>query len=212
MKLLPLALNLQNRRCVVFGAGAVAKRKAGSLIECGAQLLVVAPHFDDSWAAFDCEKIARLYQTGDCAGAVLVFACTNDAEVNRQIAEEARKANILCNTADEGDAGDFHSMATLRRGDICIGISTSGGSPALSKHLKEKIGETIGPEYDSLLQMLAARRVHLAETFATQSERAAFWREVLQSNVLNLLREGQTEEAENLLKTFLTIPPKGHPL
>ncbi len=204
MKLLPLALNVQNRRCVIFGAGAVARRKALSLLECGAQLLVVAPHFDESWADFSCEKSMRLYQTGDCAGALLIFACTNDVEVNRQIADEAHQLNILCNVADEGEAGDFHSMAALRRGDICIGISTSGGSPALSRHLKEKIGETIGPEYDSLLDSLAARREALPQVMKEQSQRAAFWRAVLGSDILNLLRAGQTEDAEKLLQTFLT--------
>lgn len=204
MKLLPLALNVQDRRCVIFGAGAVARRKAQSLLECGAQLQVVAPHFDESWADFSCEKTSRVYQSGDCAGALLIFACTNDSKVNRQIAGEAQEMNILCSVADDSEAGDFHSMAALRRGDICIGISTTGGSPALSKHLKEKIGETIGPEYDSLLGLLAARRADLSTTFAKQSERATFWREVLQSDILNHLRVGQTEEAEKLLETFLT--------
>ncbi len=112
--------------------------------------------------------------------------------------------NILCNVADEGEAGDFHSMAALRRGAICLGISTSGGSPALSKHLKQKIGETIGPEYDSLLELLAARRAALPHTLKEQSQRAAFWRAVLSSEILNLLRAGQTEEAEKLLENFLT--------
>jgi precorrin-2 dehydrogenase/sirohydrochlorin ferrochelatase len=203
MKLLPLALNLQKRRCVIFGAGAVARRKAQSLLECGAQLTVVAPHFDDSWAALECEKTRRLYQKGDCTSAFLVFACTNDTIVNREIADEARDLKILCNVADEGEAGDFHSMAALRRGDICIGISTSGGSPALSRHLKEKISETIGPEYESLLELLAVRRETLPSTLENQSQRAAFWREVLQSDVLNLLRAGQTEQAEELLNALL---------
>ena len=182
----------------------MARRKAGSLLECGAQLQVVAPHFDASWADLSCEKIARLYQNGDCVGAFLVFACTSDANVNQQIADEAQALNILCNVADESEAGDFHSMAALRRGAICLGISTSGGSPALSKHLKEKIGETIGPEYDSLLELLAARRAALPHTLKEQSQRATFWRAVLNSEILNLLRDGKTAEAETLLENFLT--------
>ena len=204
MKLLPLALHVQERRCLIFGAGAVAKRKTVSLLECGAQLQVVAPHFDEWWADISCEKTARLYQKGDCKNAFLVFACTNDPTVNRQIAGEARQLNILCNLADEGEAGDFHSMATLRRGDICVGISTTGGSPALSRHLKEKIGETIGPEYESLLEMLAAEREALPQTVTEQSQRAELWRAVLGSEILKLLRDNKTEDAKQLLQTLLT--------
>lgn len=202
MKLLPLALNVQGRNCVIFGAGAVARRKALSLLECGAQLKVVAPHFAEDWANLQSEKIEcvnRPYLKGDCQNALLVFACTNDANVNRQIAEEALELNILCNVADESEVSDFHSMATLRRGDICIGISTSGGSPALSRHLKEKISETIGPEYESLLEMLAARRQHLTKIVDHQYQRAEFWRAVLESDVLDLLRENKIEDAEHRL-------------
>ena len=80
----------------------------------------------------------------------------------------------------------------------------------LSKHLKQKIGETIGPEYDSLLELLAARRAALPHTLKEQSQRAAFWRAVLSSEILNLLRAGQTEEAEKLLENFLTIDYRSH--
>lgn len=208
MKLLPLALNVQGRNCIIFGAGAVARRKALSLLECGAQLKFVAPHFAEEWNDFSCEKIERPYQKGDCKGAFLIFACTNDATVNRQIADEARELNILCNVADESEAGSFHSMATLRRGDICIGISTSGGSPALSRHLKEKIGETIGPEYESLVEMLAERREHLPQIVVEQYQRAAFWRAVLASDILNLLRDGKTEDATKLLNSLLSANDK----
>lgn len=208
MKILPLALHVQDRRCVIFGAGAVARRKALSLLECGAQLRVVAPHFAEEWNDFYCEKIERLYQKGDCKGAFLIFACTNDASVNRQIADEARELNILCNVADESEASSFHSLATLRRGDICVGISTSGGSPALARHLKEKIGETIGPEYESLLCLLSAQREALPETVKEQNQRADLWRAVLASDILNLLRENKTEDATKLLNSLLSANDK----
>jgi precorrin-2 dehydrogenase/sirohydrochlorin ferrochelatase len=211
MKLLPLALNVQGRNCVIFGAGAVARRKALSLLECGAQLKVVAPHFAEDWASLQSEKtecVNRPYLKGDCQNALLVFACTNDASVNRQIAEEAQELNILCNVADESEVSDFHSMATLRRSDICIGISTSGGSPALSRHLKEKISETIGPEYESLLAMLSAQRQALSEDIKEQSQRAALWRAVLDSNILELLRDGKTEDAAKLINSLLSSNDK----
>jgi precorrin-2 dehydrogenase/sirohydrochlorin ferrochelatase len=211
MKLLPLALNVQGRNCVVFGAGAVARRKALSLLECGAQLKVVAPHFAEDWANLQSEKIEcvnRPYLKGDCKNALLVFACTNDANVNRQIAEEALELNILCNVADESEVSDFHSMATLRRGDICVGISTSGGSPALSRHLKEKISETIGPEYESLLELLAVQRETLPQRINEQSQRARLWRAVLDSDLLNLLRAEKSEEAAELLHSLLLTNDK----
>ena len=43
MKLYPIHVDLQGRRCVVVGAGAVAERKVATLRECGADVRLVAP-------------------------------------------------------------------------------------------------------------------------------------------------------------------------
>lgn len=204
MKLLPVALNVAGRRCAIFGGGSVAFRKAESLIECGAHVIAIAPQFGAEWSAIAVERIERVYQPGDCASAALVFACTNDPAINRQIAEEAREAQIWCNLADDAATSNFHSMALLRRGEITIGIATGGGSPALSRHLKSKVSETIGPEYDSLLQLLSARRENLSQTLTSQSERAEFWRAILLGPVLELLRERKVIEAEQWIDTLLT--------
>jgi siroheme synthase-like protein len=192
VKLLPVALNVQGRRCLVVGGGAVARRKAQSLVECGAHVVVIAPHFEGDWP--DVEKIERRFQFGDCTGAALIFACTNDASVNEQIAEEAQNFNIWCNVADDASVSDFHSMAILRRGEISVAVATGGGSPALARHLKERISETIGAEYETLLEILAARRGRVS--MEAQSERAEFWRAILSGPVLDLLREGKRAEAE----------------
>ncbi len=42
-KLLPIALNVHDKRCLIVGGGAVAARKAQSLVECGARVIVIAP-------------------------------------------------------------------------------------------------------------------------------------------------------------------------
>ena len=187
MKLFPVALNLAGRRCLVVGGGSVAARKAASLKECGAQVVLIAPQSSPEISALEVEVRPREFQPGDCAGMALVFACTNNSQVNAAIRDEARGLNIWCGAADA--TGDLNGMAAVRRGDLTIALSTSGGSPALARHLKEKIAATIGPEYETLLEILAERRKQLDESLATQSDRAAFWNAILCGPVLQLLRK-----------------------
>jgi precorrin-2 dehydrogenase/sirohydrochlorin ferrochelatase len=198
MRLLPVSLNVEGKRGVVFGGGPVAARKAQSLLECGATVMAIAPEFADDWLPLedDVEQRLRVYLAGDCKGAALVFACTNNAEINQRIATEAREAGAWCNVADAPEMGDFHSAATVRRGDIAVSIATGGSFPLLSRHLKQKIEAAIGPEYADLVEIVGARRAALSSKLEEQSDRAGFWQAVLNGPALPLLRDGKRAEAE----------------
>jgi siroheme synthase-like protein len=143
-------------------------------------------------------------QPGDAADYHLVFACTDRADVNAQVAREARAHGAWCNVADNADASDFHSAAAVRRGEICIGIGTAGGSPALARHLRERVEACIGPEYEQLLDIMSRQRAFAKATVAEPSERASLWRAVLASDALDLLRDGRRDEAEALVARLVT--------
>ena len=185
--MLPVALNLRNRRVLIVGGGAVATRKAASCLDAGARVSVVAPNLIEDFAA-PVEHLARLYQSGDCVGFDLVFAATNSNHVNAQIGEEARSNKIWCNIADDPQSSDFYTQSVVRRGQIEIGVSTGRLSPILARHLREQIESAIGAEYDELQLLANEIEIPLAK-------RGAFWRALLGSEVLDLLRAGESEAA-----------------
>lgn len=205
MKLLPVALNVQDKPCLIVGGGAVAARKAASLLECGARVTVVSPQLSDGFASLhsEIEHQARGFDSGDGAGFKLIFACTDKREVNAQIAREAQEIGAWCSVADDAPASDFHAAATIRRGEICIGVTTSGGSPALSKHLKARVEECVGPEYEALLQLMSERRTKLKTQIEAQDQRAQLWRAILHSDALELLKQQRPEAATALLDSLL---------
>lgn len=209
MNLLPVALNLHNKRCLIVGGGLVAHRKAESLLECGARVHVIAPQLCDQFVPLlsSLEYSGRAYQGGDCEGYGLVFACTDSREVNAAVTNEARRLSVWCNVSDDMEGSDFHVAAAVRRGDICVGITTGGGSPALARHLKARVQETIGPEYSELLEIVSARRAALREKVGSQSARAVVWRAILESDALELLRSGRSDEAAAVIDGLMTRNP-----
>src|SRR5438105_1739159 len=138
MKLYPLALRLEGRRCVVVGGGNVAARKIPDLLAAGAQITVISPDLVPLLLAasqrqeIDWRPVA--YAPGQIAALrpLLVFAATDSAAINREVAAEARTIGALVDSVDGSDAGDFSSMAAVRRGPITVAISTGGASPALA--------------------------------------------------------------------------------
>ncbi|HEX8834041.1 MAG TPA: bifunctional precorrin-2 dehydrogenase/sirohydrochlorin ferrochelatase [Abditibacteriaceae bacterium] len=205
MNLLPVALDVREKLCLVVGGGPVAARKTKSLLECGARVHVVSPQLCDAFEALrpEIELFGCTFLPAHCDGCFLVFACTNSREVNAEIANAARAVNALCSIADDAEAGDFYGMATVRRGDICVAVSTQGGSPALAKHLRLKIEESIGPEYSRILEILSTRRSDVKNRVHTQKTRATLWNAILDSDVLSLLREGRDAEAEAIINDLL---------
>jgi siroheme synthase-like protein len=159
----PLVLtNLSTARCVVVGGGAVAERKARQLLDAGACPTVISPTLSAALVAWHRDgriaHIPRLYREGDLEAAALVFAATNDAEANQQVVAEARRRGILANVADAPATGSFHTVSTLRRGDLLITVSTGGASPALAAQIRDELAERYGPEYADCTQVAAAQR------------------------------------------------------
>jgi precorrin-2 dehydrogenase/sirohydrochlorin ferrochelatase len=165
MKLFPLFLKLQGRRCLVVGAGTIAEGKIAGLLDTGAHLRVVAPEATAqvrTWAA--AKKIdwhQRPFQSSDLDGIFLVVASTSDTRVHKQLFAEAQKRKILCNIVDVPDLCDFYYPAVVQRGALQIAISTSGESPALAQRLRKDLEAQFGPEYEPWLKSLAAAREKL---------------------------------------------------
>ncbi|PQV63484.1 precorrin-2 dehydrogenase [Abditibacterium utsteinense] len=191
MTLLPVALNLENRAILIVGGGSVAARKAAVFIEAGARVTVVAPDLQVGFPGVEFHK--KSYESSDISDFFLICACTDSKEVNAQVGRDARSQKIICNIVDDPQSSDFHTAATIRRGEIAIGISTGAVSPVLSRYIKAEIEECVGQEFEMLLEIAGSYHI---ET----KMRGAFWRQVLASEILPCLRAGEREKAVQKLE------------
>ncbi len=205
----PILLRLQGRSCAVIGGGAVAHRKVKGLLECGAKVKVVSPELVPALVnmakAGKIKHIARPYRTGDLKGAFLAIGATDEPETNQRLSAEAVAAGILVNIVDQPPLCTFALPATIRRGPVCIAISTGGASPALARRLRETLEEVIGPEYGQLAALLGRLREQVKRNFPSEAARRRAWNAILDSEVLSLLRQGKTEEAKRRAKACLGL-------
>jgi siroheme synthase-like protein len=208
--LYPIMLRLEGRACVIVGGGAVAARKVDRLLSAGALVTIISPELHPALVALsEDRKITvqqALYAPGMLANLhpLLVFAATDDAAVNQQVADEARSLGALVNDVDEqGDDRDFMSMASVQRGEITVSVSLGGASPALVAHLQRQIDNVIGEEYATLSTWMAEARPIVQEGVKTQPERAAVWRLVIESSILDKLHNGDPEAARQLFDQII---------
>lgn len=156
MRTYPIMLNVTDRLCVVVGAGAVGLRKAESLVQAGARVRLVDP--DANVPAPDrVEHVCRPYEPSVLDGAMLVFACTDDADLNARIVADARARHALVNVADVPGLCDFYAAAAVAEGDVVVAVGTGGAAPALARRLKgvlaDALPERVGEFAEALRQI-----------------------------------------------------------
>ncbi|HIA64660.1 TPA: hypothetical protein EYN98_01015 [Candidatus Poribacteria bacterium] len=141
----PAFLNLQGKRCLVVGAGAVAERKVISLLHSGGDVHLISPsitrHLHDLIERNQVSWRDRQFQDGDTSGFFLVCAATDLPQTNTRIFKEAHEENgiDLVNIVDVAPECTFASTSIVVLDKVSISISTSGKSPAMCKRMREYI-------------------------------------------------------------------------
>jgi siroheme synthase-like protein len=184
---------------VVIGGGKIAEDKVKGLLAAGGRVTVVSPdltaHLQKLVERNEITHIARHYQPGDLAGAFLVICATDQTEINHQVWQEASAHGQLVNVVDDTPRCNFIAPAILRNGDLTIAISTAGKAPALAVRLKERLQQEIGPEYERFLELAGQLREPLARHVPDFETRKALWYELVDSDTLNLLAQGDEPAA-----------------
>jgi uroporphyrin-III C-methyltransferase / precorrin-2 dehydrogenase / sirohydrochlorin ferrochelatase len=136
-----LGLRLGGRRVVVVGGGAVATRRIPALLDAGADVVLVSrtvtASLEDLAASGRIRWEERAYADGDCAGAWLVHACTDDPAVNAAVAAAADQQHIWCVRADDAQASAAWTPASGQADDVRIGVLS--GDPRRSAAIRDAI-------------------------------------------------------------------------
>lgn len=174
--LFPMFMKLENKRCLVVGAGKVGEPKIASLLDTGALIRVVAFGASDmvrKWAREGKIKLElRAFTAADLDGIFLAVVATASRELNASIYNEAQRRGVLCNVVDDPAYCDFYYPAVVRRGDLQIAISTNGKSPALSQKLRQQLERQFGPGYAQWVAQLGeTRKLVLASDLHPQKKR-----------------------------------------
>ena len=196
----PIALvGLENARCVVVGGGQVAARKVTALREVGARPVVISPVLCEPLQrraeSGEIQAVHREYRQGDLAGARLVIAATDDPVTNEAVWREAETTGCLVNVVDDPARCNFYVPATARRGALTISVSTEGNSPALARRIRETLEDQFDASYEPYLALLGDLRPLVQECVVDPDRRKDLWQALLDSEILELLREGAHQAA-----------------
>lgn len=162
----PVMLQLKGRNCFVVGGGKIATRKIEGLVEAGAnRITVISPMVTDQLAGLiesgTVHWIKQQYSESCIQDAFIVFAATNNVELNDRINVTMEQCGILVCNVSKGQTGSFITPAVIYEDDVTIAISTGGGAPALTREIKKEIQEHISSKYKATLTRLSFIRTQI---------------------------------------------------
>lgn len=223
----PLFVDLTDRKVVVVGGGNVAERKVAGLLDARAVVIVVSPEATPGLKDLASRELigwkARPFVPDDLEAAWLVIAATDDQAAQRIVHAEAERRGIFCNTVDQPDLCSFIVPSLVRRGDLCVAISTAGKSPALARRLRREFEQSFGPYYTPYVALLGELRQLILESFPAPETRKNRCLSLADPEVMTWLAEDEWdrvqewavalcgEDAASIVERYRRAPEEGAP-
>ncbi len=211
MRYYPVFLDIAGKPVVVIGGGEVALQKVKGLLDAGARVTLVSPTLHPDLEALAAqgriEHVARQYAPGDLVGYLLAFVGTDDRALNDSVAREGKERGVWVNAVDDPANCDFIMPGVVRRGDLIVAVSTSGGSPAMARKMREELEAFLSEEYALMLELAAEVRRELRDRDVTVD--ADVWNTALDTEMKRLLGDGRRDEAKQRLLRSLLEPAAG---
>lgn len=210
---------LAGRNALIVGEGKEPEYKAIKLLDAKAKVTVIGESFTDGLrkiasksrgrvtliAAKPTRKavLARLRE----AAPRIVFISTGNPELDEELAEAVQGASagaaLVC-VVDEPRLNDFNMPAIAKIGDVRIGVSTGGKSPAMAGILRDRIEKVVTQRDVLQVRLQGYIRKESRRRLKDAASRKAFAYKVIRDRSIGaLLRKkdypGARKRAEKML-------------
>ncbi len=138
---LPIAIDISDSKILIIGGGQSALKKIRILQRSGANIEVVAENIIDEVYASGVICRQKRYEKGDLNGYLMLYSCTNNETLDKQIAEDGREAGVLVNVHDNPALCQFVSPAIYRDGKISVAVSSNAENVYEAIRLRNLIQE-----------------------------------------------------------------------
>lgn len=143
MNYLPISLNLFKKKVLIVGGGNVALLKSKNLSRFTSDITFLATDFMPEIANSGYPTICKAYEKSDLKGFSLVYACTDNRQLNHQIKDDCSDTGLLVSVCDNPPLSDFVSPATYQKGTITISVGSDGTDVKRSVLIRNRIRQLV---------------------------------------------------------------------
>ena len=145
---LPIALNIAGEKILIIGGGQSAWSKIQILKRFDADVEVIALEVCDEIKNSGVPYRVKSYEKSYLKGFLMFYSCTNNPELDAQIARDGKEAGVLVNIHDQPTLCQFVSPAIYQDGDIRIAVSSNAKDVYASIRIRNEIKEFLETKTD----------------------------------------------------------------
>ena len=202
LRYFPIFFDLDGRDVVIVGGGEKALQKLRLLAKTSARLKIVAAEVSQDITAADVPTLVlerHAFTEADLDGASLVFAASDDPELDARVAAAARSRGLPINVVDGPSQSNFIMPAIVDRDPVLVAIGTEGAAPILAREIKAKIESWLPAQFGRVAQRAQQLRRHVHDTIADPVVRRRTWEALLQGVWRSAVLAGDSETADREL-------------
>jgi len=124
MQYLPISLKIEGKKVLIIGGGNVALHKMKLLKRFTKEIMVIGKQVNQQIKDSGSEYREQEYSPSILDGYDLVYVCTDNRALNRQIKQDANKRGLLVNVADDPGLSDFVSPAIYKNQNMTIAVGS----------------------------------------------------------------------------------------
>ncbi|MCG6186861.1 precorrin-2 dehydrogenase/sirohydrochlorin ferrochelatase family protein [Maribellus maritimus] len=138
---LPISINIEGQKILIIGGGESAFKKIKILQRFGAEVEVLAIDVSDEIKQSGIKYFETAYQKKHLTGYLMLYSCTNNYELDKQILSDGEEMGVLVNIHDKPELCQFVSPAIYKNGKMTVAVASNGEDVYESIRLRNKISE-----------------------------------------------------------------------
>uniref|UniRef100_UPI00405740E8 precorrin-2 dehydrogenase/sirohydrochlorin ferrochelatase family protein n=1 Tax=Agathobacter sp. TaxID=2021311 RepID=UPI00405740E8 len=181
MALFPFFVDIEGKTGIIIGGGRHALEKIQRIYPFKPYLIVFSDDFileiqqlakESKQMEHEIVLVHRMFQDSDLEiEPYFVIVAGDLQEENRRISALCQARKILVNVVDDQLACEFVFPSLISRGNLSVGISTNGASPAIGMQLKKQTEALLPDKIEEILDWLQSKRPYIMEHVPDKKQR-----------------------------------------
>jgi siroheme synthase-like protein len=138
---LPVSIDISNKKILIIGGGNSAFKKLKILQRFDAEVEIIAINVCAEIKQSGVKYVERGYEKSLLKGYFMLYSCTNNYELDKQILADGKEMGVLVNIHDKPELCQFVSPAIYKDRNITVAVGSNAENVHESIKIRNEIQE-----------------------------------------------------------------------